>query len=72
MTHPQACSNFKTTTVVQVVDDCDKCENSQVNLQAGPFSKLASLDVGRVAIEYREVRRRRRRFVRVTAVLKLA
>ena len=29
----------------------------QVNLLATPFAKLASLDVGRVKIEYREVRR---------------
>jgi len=40
---------------VQVFDDCDECEANQVNMQAPPFAKLASLDIGRVAIQYREV-----------------
>jgi len=41
---------------VTVVDNCDKCEANQVNLKAAPFSKLASLDIGRIKIEYKEVR----------------
>jgi expansin (peptidoglycan-binding protein) len=41
---------------VKVVDDCDECEANQINLQATPFSKLANMDLGRIKIEYREVR----------------
>lgn len=52
----QACSDPGKTLTVQVIDNCDECAANQVNLQAAPFAKLASPDIGRVAIEYKEVR----------------
>lgn len=52
----QACSDPSKAAKVTVVDNCDKCEANQINLKAAPFSKLASLDVGRIKIEYKEVR----------------
>jgi hypothetical protein len=38
-------------------DNCDKCGPEQINLQAMPFKQLAPLDIGRIGIQFREVRR---------------
>jgi expansin (peptidoglycan-binding protein) len=38
-----------------VFDSCDQCEANQINLYATAFSKFASLDIGRIGIEYRQV-----------------
>jgi hypothetical protein len=54
--HSQGCSNPKDILTVQLFDDCDQCEANQVNLLATPFSRMANIDVGRVKIQYREVR----------------
>jgi hypothetical protein len=37
-------------------DNCDKCSPEQINLQALPFKTLAPLDIGRIGIQFREVR----------------
>jgi len=53
-TDKEACSTSKPVTVM-VHDNCDECETNHINLQAAPFAKLASPDLGRIKIEYREV-----------------
>ncbi|KAF8063780.1 EXPA32 [Scenedesmus sp. PABB004] len=41
--------------VAQVVDRCAECAPLQVNLNARAFAELAPLDLGNVAVQYREV-----------------
>lgn len=51
----QVCDPSKVLTVM-LYDNCDKCGPEQVNLQALPFKQLAPLDIGRIGIQFREVR----------------
>lgn len=51
----QVCDPSKVLTVM-LYDNCDKCGPQQVNLQALPFKQLAPLDIGRIGIQFREVR----------------
>jgi expansin (peptidoglycan-binding protein) len=48
------CDNNNPITVM-VYDSCDECEANQINLYATAFSKFASLDIGRIGIQYRQV-----------------
>jgi expansin (peptidoglycan-binding protein) len=48
------CDNNNPVTVM-VYDSCDKCDANQINLYATAFSKFASLDIGRIGIQYRQV-----------------
>lgn len=52
----QYCDNVNTTETVMVYDDCKECTADQLNLNAKVFAELAPLDLGRMAIKYREVR----------------
>ena len=54
----QVCTNPGKTLTVMLYDNCDKCTPEQVNLQALPFKQLAPLDIGRIKIQFREVRTR--------------
>lgn len=58
LTNPaaQVCADPKKTLTVMLYDNCDKCSPDQINLQALPFKQLAPLDIGRIGVQFREVR----------------
>lgn len=56
--HPnllQACLDPSKEVTVMVYDNCDKCGADQINLSGNVFTKLASLNVGKVDVEYKAV-----------------
>lgn len=51
----QACLDPSKEVTVMVYDNCDKCGANQINLSGNIFTKLASLNVGKVDVEYKAV-----------------
>jgi hypothetical protein len=52
----QACTDPNKSIIVMVHDACEvKCGANQLNLAATPFAQLASLNVGKIRIQYRAV-----------------
>jgi hypothetical protein len=52
----QYCSAAAPTQVVMIYDTCDKCAAKELNLNARAFEAMVPLSLGRVDVQYRQVR----------------
>lgn len=55
-TDKQYCSATTPTQVVMVYDTCDECAAKELNVNARVFGELAPLSMGRIDVQYRQVR----------------